>query len=237
MNQDNWYHNWQIHLEQYLQAPPRTGIYIHEYYPSIRSSLEIACGSSRDSIYLAKKGVEATASDYEGRLIQDLKDRFSYPNLKYQQADAFCLPFENDSFDIVFHNGFFVLFNNNDDIKSMLVEQARVSRRYIVFFVHNKLNSALVKNFKELALSDSIYDIRFFEPNEIESIVKESAITPRSIKILKFGGQYDIFFSKRIKGILPNIVYPFRTRIIPRIYQYQSWKRTERVACHIELNK
>jgi hypothetical protein len=237
MSIDDWYRCWNIHLEQYLKTPPRTGMFIYAFFPTIKTSLEIACGSSRDSIYLAKKGVEATASDYEGRIIEDLKKRFNYPFLKYQQADAFHLPFQNDSFDIVFHNGFFILFSENYDIQRLLVEQARVAKEYVLFFVHNKLNAELVRNFQKLAPTDPIYDIRFFEPDEIKGIVYESAISIRSFKILKFGGPYDILFSKRIKRILPNVLYPFRTFIVPRLYKFQSWQRTERVVCLIELNK
>ena len=162
MNQDDWNKSWQIHLEQYLKAPPRTGIYIHVHFSKISNSLEIACGSSRDSIYLAKKKIHATASDYEDRVIQALKKRFSYPHLKYQQADAFHLPFETNSFDMVFHNGLFILFKDNENITKMLLEQVRVSRKYVLFFVHNGLNYNLVQQFKKLAPHDPIYGIRFF---------------------------------------------------------------------------
>ncbi len=237
MNKDDWFESWKCHLEQYLQAPPRTGIYIHANFSKIRSSLEIACGSSRDSIYLAKKQVEATASDYEDRVIDELKNRFNYSKLKYVQADAFKLPFHDNSFDMVFHNGFFVCFYKDQDIKTMLVEQARVSRKYVLFFVHNKLNIGLVNQFNRLAPSDPIYDIRFFEPNEIEQIVRDTDIDSRSVRILKFGGKYDMLYSKRIKRFIPNITFPLRTVIIPKLYEMQKWEETERIGCLIELKK
>jgi len=237
LNKDDWYESWKIHLEQYLKAPPRTGIYIHAHFPRINSSLEIACGSSRDSIYLAKKQVGATASDYEYRVIDELKKRFIHRKLKYQQADAFELPFNDNAFDMVFHNGFFVLFENNQDIKTMIVEQARVSRKYVLFFVHNKRNRDLVRQFGKLAPNDSIYDIRFFEPNEIERIASEANIDRCSLKILKFGGKCDLLYSKQLKRFILNIAYPWRTVVIPRLYEMQKWEKTERIGCLIELNK
>jgi len=236
MDKDDWYKSWQVHLEQYLKAPPRTGIFIHSYFPKLRSSLEIACGSSRDSIYLAKKGVKATATDYEGRIIDELKNRFNHFNLQYKQADAFNLSFADNSFEIVFHNGFFIYFSDNNKIFLMLEEQARVANT-IIFFVHNRLNNNLVKKFRELAPNDPIYDIRFFEPYEVESIVKKSNIKIKNMKIYKFGGKYDVFYSKRIKRIVPNIIYPFREYLIPRLYQLQSWEETERVCCVIRVDK
>lgn len=237
MNRDDWHVGWDAHLEKYLKAPPRTGIYIKNHFPSIRTSLEIACGSSRDSVFLSRKNVEATASDYAYKILINLKKRFRHPYLKYCPADAFDLPFRSNSFDMVFHNGFFILFNNNHDIKKMLIEQARVSRKYVLFLVHNRLNFELIKLFKGLAPNDPIYDIRFFEPTEIEGIVRDSEIQIQSLKILKFGGQFDLFFSKKIWWNFPNVLYPFRNRIIPILYRFQTWEKTERIACLVGLRK
>lgn len=233
MKREDWYKIWQYHLSKYLKSPPRTGIFIGEYFPSIRNVLEIACGSSRDSIYLAKKGISVTAIDYEERLIKCLKRLFRYSNLSYCVVDAFKLPFKNDTFDLVFHNGFFILFNKNEDIYELLREHARVSRKFVLFFVHNKLNINLVQIFSKLALRDPLYKIRFFEPKEVLEIVKNSKIKPRFVKIMKFGGTFDTAFS--ISG--SKLLYPLTVRIIPRLYQIQPWEKTERIACLIELNK
>lgn len=238
MDQNKWHQCWQVHLRQYLAAPPRTGIFIHTYFPFIKSSLEVACGSSRDSIYLAKKGVNATASDYEKRIVDFLRESFSQNHLTYVEADAFCLPFRNNTFDLVFHNGLFIYFNNNIQIYSMLREQCRVTKKYVLFFVHNRLNLSLVKRFAELSAHDPMYDIRFFEPDEIVKIVESASIDyPYSVRVFKFGGQVDILFNKRLKGAIPNILYPWREIIIPKIYQIQNWKTTERIGCLIEMKK
>jgi hypothetical protein len=235
MGQETWWKIWQRHLRNYLESPPRAGIFICEYFRSIRNSLEVACGSSKDSIYLSKKGVFVVATDYEVRLIHHLKNRFSYSNLFYQVADAFKLPFKENAFDLVFHNGFFILFKNNNDIYALLKEQERVTRKYILFFVHNKLNLRLVNNFSKLASNDSLYNIRFFEPEEVLNIIKNSGIRLRSVKILKFGGLFDFIFS--IRRMMPNLLYSFITKIIPRLYQIQPWVKTERIACIIRVDK
>lgn len=232
-DKEDWWEIWQHHLSEYLKSVPRAGIFINEYFPSVRKILEVACGSSKDSIYLAKKGFLVIATDYEKRLINYLKERFRYPNLLYLPADAFKLPFKDDAFDLVFHNGFFVLFNKNEDIYELLKEQARVSKKFILFFVHNKLNSNLVQNFSKLALSDRLYKIRFFEPKEVLEIINHSEIKPRVVKIMKFGGPFDVFFSKKSLKLL----YPLTAKIIPKLYQIQAWEKTERIACLIELNK
>ncbi len=237
MNQKDWQKSWEKHLEQYLQGPARNAFFILKLVPEISSSLEIGCGSSRDSIFLSRKGINATATDFEPNLIENLKARFKLPNLNYQQADAFRLPFAAKSFDLVFHNGLFVLFNNNADIIVMLKEQERVAKHYILFFVHNRLNFPLLEKFKKLAADDPIYNIRFFSPEEVRQIVRSAGLDSDVIEIYKFGGLSDIFLMKRIKKIIPNLLYPFRQKIVPELYRYQKWEQTERIACLIKLKK
>lgn len=237
MTKDDWFKIWEKHLDQYLKAPPRTGIFIHNYFNSIKSCLELACGSGRDSIFLAKKNVKVTASDSENRVIMDLKKRFIFKNLYYHQVDAFCSPFNDNSFVLVFHNGFFIYFNDNNDLCKLLLEQERISQRYILIVVHNKLNKDLVTNFSRLASNDKIYDIRFFEPDELINIVHMSGVRINKIRILKFGGFFDILYSKWLKRFIPNLFYPMRYFIVPKLYQYQSWEYTERIACIIDLKK
>lgn len=237
MDQDDWAESWQHHLEQYLQVPSRCGIFIHTYFPSISTALEVACGSSRDSVYLAQHGVNVAAIDYEERLINALKRKFSHPSVTYIQANAFKLPFRDNTFDMVFHNGFFIYFKCEDEIYSLLSEQCRVSKKYMLFFVHNELNTSMLHRFNDLAIQDPIYDIRFFNPSEVVDLVNHSSIEYSSLKLMKFGGPVDLLYSKKIKKIIPNLLYPLREKLIPRLYQVQPWRTTERVACLIELQK
>jgi hypothetical protein len=119
----------------------------------------------------------------------------------------------------------------------MLREQERVSRKYIVCLVHNSDNTKLVQQFKEKSKKDDLYKIRFFDNNEIVKIVEGSGIQYKSIRILKFGGFSDVFYKKVLKKYVPNILYPFRKYLIPKLYQLQKWENTERVCCIIELDK
>ena len=242
LNENNtkkfWQNTWKKHLETYFSTTSRTGIFIkHMFGHKIKSTLEIACGSSRDSIYLAQNGYFASASDYNNDMIKYLKNRFKIDNLKYITNDAFSLSLEENSFDLIFHNGFLIYFLEDEKIFQILKEQERVSRKYILIIVHNKLNENLITLFKKLSLNDKLYDIRFFEPDEFQRIVEDSKISYKKIIFFKFGGKMDRLYNKLIFKKIPNILYPFRTYIIPKLYQIQKWENTERVACLVELNK
>jgi ubiquinone/menaquinone biosynthesis C-methylase UbiE len=237
MNREQWSNSWKKHLETYQKGRPRTGIFAGAYAKGIVSSLELGCGSGRDSVYLAQNGVEAVASDYEPSVIGILKDQFKDGPVKFCVADAFDLPFRDNTFDLVFHNGLFVLFNQDQDLIRMLREQQRVSGKYILILVHNKDNRRLVAKFGALAPADPIHDIRFFTRNEVAQIVRSSGIKIKHVRYLKFGGKADAFHRRWFRKIIPNLLYPFRHFWIPRLYQRQRWKNTERIACLIELQK
>ena len=232
-----WSKSWKQHLEKYLNTTPRAGIFIKNYFRDIKSILEIAGGSCRDSRYLAYNGYEVTGSDFDENTLNYLqKERFLNDKLKYSKEDAFSLSFKENSFDLIFHNGFFVLFND-EDISQMLKEQERVSRKYIVIFVHNIENIKLANDFAKKSKEDDLYDIRFFSKDEIKNIVKDSGIKYKDIKILKFGGFVDAFYRKKLKKTIPNIIYPFSSFLIPKLYQLQRWEKTERICCIIRLDK
>lgn len=237
MNRLEWREKWQDLLHRYLGGKPNLGIFIDNYIKNIDKCLEVACGSSIDSIYLASKGLAATASDFEDNLIKTLQQKIKIDNLVYIIADAFNLPFCKNSYDLVFHNGFFVLFQDDLDICKLLLEQERISRKYIIVVAHNKENTNYFNRFRQLAKSESLYDIRFFTPAELKNIVKKSGIKYKSIMLLKFGGISDVFYKTKFKKIIPNILYLFRNSIVPKLYQLQSWEKTVRIACLIELKK
>jgi len=231
-----WQESWKQHIEEYLTTTPRAGIFIQNYFRDIKSVLEIAGGSCRDSRYLACHGYEATGSDFDEKTLNYLQRRFSNDKLKYSKQDAFHLSFKENSFDLIFHNGFFIYFDN-EKIFQMLKEQERISKKYIVIFVHNIENRELVDNFVKKSKEDDLYNIRFFNEYEIEKIVQDSGVKYKNIQILKFGGFVDAFYRKKLKKIIPNIMYPLSKFFIPKLYQLQIWENTERICCIIELDK
>ena len=234
-----WEKSWQNYLDEYLKKPPRAGVFLRQYFKNkVNTVLEIAGGSCRDSRYLANNGFDATGSDLDEKTINYLRtEKFPNDKLNYSVEDAFNLSFQDNFFDLVFHNGFFIYFDDNNQIIDMLKEQERVSKKYIVIFVHNKKNKKLIEIFKEKSKYDDLYKIRFFGKDEIVKIVKNSGIKYKKINILKFGGIFDAFYKKRLKKIIPNILYSVREQVIPKLYQFQKWENTERICCIIELDK
>lgn len=231
-----WESAWARHLEQYLTGAPRTGYWIMQRMALRgRAVLEIAGGSCRDSRFLASAGIDCTGSDFEKKTLDYLASRFSDSTLKLRQADGFSMPFDDDQFHASFHNGFWVLFSDLD-IKKLALEQARITRRYMIILVHNKLNTDLVKIFEQKSRIDDLYNIRFFEPNEIARILGDTGIRVKSLVIEKFGGPVDALYRREWSGGAKWIA-AFTRWFVPKLYALQPWRKVERIACIIELDK
>lgn len=230
-----WADAWTRHLETYLDATPRTGIWLeHVFAPQKPKTLEIAGGSCRDSRHLFQRGWDASGSDFDSRTIAYLDKRFNQLGQPLLQLDAFSTNVADKSFSVTFHNGFYVLFNNDADVVALLREQARITRDVMVVIVHNALNLRLRDQFARLGSNDPVYRIRFFAPDQIVSIIRASGVPCSSIKVRKFGGRADALYRDEIKG-LPNLLRKAAPALVPRLYACQSWANTERVAVIIRL--
>lgn len=95
------------------------------------SVLEVGCGSGYYSevfAALVPGGVHYTGIDYSGTMIARARDH--YPSTSFKIADATRLPFEDNSFDVVF-NG--VSLMHIVEYQVAIREAARVAARYCVF--------------------------------------------------------------------------------------------------------
>ena len=238
INNDIWPELWSQYLDQYLSKPPRTGYWIDAHFGRHNHSfLELGCGSGRDALYLASRGHEIVGSDLDDQTLNELNERFERDGLKFSPQDATKLSFENNRFDVVYHNGLWVLFDDDKTIESMLREQVRVAKKRAVILVHNAENPTLRAQFKRRAdAGEPLYDIRFFSRKDVLDLVERIDLPIRNVELMKFGGRYDLLYrAKRVKRVLPNIVWPIRHRAIPRLYSLEPWHRVERIACVLEL--
>jgi ubiquinone/menaquinone biosynthesis C-methylase UbiE len=84
--------------------------------------LEVGAGTGRDSETLSSLGAEAWTLDYSEESLRLMADNIELP-VRIVCGDAFSLPIESDSFDVVFHQGLLEHFTNPGDI---LAENFRI---------------------------------------------------------------------------------------------------------------
>lgn len=102
-----------------------------------RKILEVGAGTGTMSVFLSNLGFEVTTLDNDSKILeiaQQVKDKFNGQNY-LQKGDAFKLPFADNSFDLVFHQGLLEHFKDND-IHHLLTEHLRVAP-IVIFSVPN----------------------------------------------------------------------------------------------------
>ncbi len=230
-----WVDQWKEKLEGYLRAPARAGRFIEgRFGKSVESTLELGAGSCRDSLYLASRGYRATASDFNQQTIDYLSTRFPSSGVSFSADDSRKLPFGDGQFDVVFHNGLIVCFDDDADVSAILREQFRVAKKYAVLLVHNGENAKLRAEFARLGASDPLYRIRFYTRADVERSLQLAGVRYRRLAFHKFGGVADAFYGPRIKGI-PNPLNGVAESFVNSLYPLQPWSRVERIAAVAEI--
>ncbi len=168
-----WVDSWTQHWADYMSTPPHLGPCLELLFPDKSwSFLEIAGGTMRDSAYLAKAGRRVTGSDYLPQVVEQARQVNASTKMDVLTLNAFQTGLPDDAFDVTYHNGLWVNFKDDEDIRKMLTEQVRISRRYIVATVHCAHNKRYREDFREKAKLDRLYDIRFFEVDELRAFLE-----------------------------------------------------------------
>ncbi|MEX0642670.1 MAG: class I SAM-dependent methyltransferase [Pirellulales bacterium] len=184
-SQQFWAQTWSRHFDDYARNWGRQAYYLRFIlHPDERQLLELGAGSFRDTVRLNQWGYDCLGTDFSDEAVARARRRYSDYAHCIHAMDATRLDVGDHSVDLSFHNGFFVLFDDDALIGRILAEQARVSRRRIVCTVHNALNRQQVERFRQLKQTDNLYDVRFFEPDEIRALLAPYC---RHVKLFPFG--------------------------------------------------
>lgn len=168
---DSWDRKWADIFDHY-QNDLRHAYYIHAMLEGDeRHVLEIAAGSFRDMAELRRRGIDCEGMDFSPESIKRAKRRFPDFANAIHHASAFAMPFADNAFDATYHNGFWVLFSD-EQIEELAVEQARISHSRMIATVHNAHNKQFVDYFEKKKAEDPLYDIRFFEADEIAELMR-----------------------------------------------------------------
>lgn len=184
-HKEEWDEKWKLIFNHY-QQDLRHSYYVNAFLDEDdKRVLEMGAGSFRDMAQLNKLGIDCWGTDFSETSVSLAKKHFLSLENKIFQSDAFSLKNIRDKeFDCTFHNGLWVLFEDDQEILKLAKEQARVTKRKLIATVHNAHNKEFIEYFKQLSKNDELYKIRFFEKDEISDIILSVC---KSVEIIPVG--------------------------------------------------
>lgn len=172
-NKEHWDRYWREEVSSEIHEELLRQIFRHLDVKG-QMILEVGAGGGLDSIALAEKGAKVIALDYSSTAIDKIARNAAAhgAHLCLVIAEAHNLPFANDSFDLVFHQGLLEHFANP---LKLLLEQNRVIKkgRYILVDVPQRYNLYTIE--KRIAMRRGRWFTgweREFNIRELESLLK-----------------------------------------------------------------
>jgi hypothetical protein len=223
-NPADWDAKW-VGIFNHYQRDLRHAHYIRAMLePGEESLLEIAAGSFRDMAALRRMGINCSGMDFSGESVARAKSAFP-PYADYiHRMSAFEISFADDSFDVTYHNGFWIYFNDQN-IKTLAQEQARITKKHMIATVHNIHNQRFVDYFDKMKQSDPLYDIRFFAVDEISSLMREVCNDVRVIPVGKYKRRHEDMMIKL------GLTHPTLIRSYLDVSGHHLLDRSERLLC------
>lgn len=138
MNWEQYYKERPVSLERFINDIWDHKPFLVEITSSAKKNkeiLEVGSGSGALSVFLSHLGYKIISIDNDEGVLNIARQNNGYLNGKVtlQKADAYRLPFKDNSFDVCFSQGFFEHFDD-EDIRKLVQEQLRVAR-VIIFSV------------------------------------------------------------------------------------------------------
>jgi ubiquinone/menaquinone biosynthesis C-methylase UbiE len=211
-NKEHWDRYWREEVSSEIHEELLRQIFRHLDVKG-QMILEVGAGGGLDSIALAEKGAKVIALDYSSTAIDKIARNAAAhgAHLCLVIAEAHNLPFANDSFDLVFHQGLLEHFANP---LKLLLEQTRVIKkgRYILVDVPQTYNLYTIE--KCIAMRRGRWFTgweREFSIRELESLLKTAGFA--------LDGAYGWGYYPALFGWLR------RTAWLHRRAQYVPWFR------------
>ena len=141
--------------------------------------LEVGAGMGGDSVYLAKQGAFVTALDYTDEALSAIREHAKIENveLSAKLGDTRQLPFNDESFDVVYHQG---LLEHFRDPLVILKEHARVLRKggYLAVDVPQTFTTYTIM--KKIAIAQGRWCAgweRAFSIGQLENLLRAAGLT------------------------------------------------------------
>ena len=216
---------------------------LSEFVPDLNGKwiVEIGAGTGRDSFTLAESGANVVVLDYADAAMEIIKNLNEKSRAKVLpvQGDAFALPFPDNSFDVVFHQG---LLEHFRDPSGILKENYRVLKPGGIAIIDVPQRWHIYTVVKHILIALDAWFAGWeteFSLGQLENILRQHGFEP-----IGFYGDwmYPSFFYRALREILWKFgiklpLYPFKVPVFWKLRKYLREKlRRKRLFCYTTLS-
>ncbi len=164
MKPHEWDNLFDENIGRYRRARPKRGQYLADFLHANgiqpESILEMGAFSGKDVRYLSQRFERALCCSLDKE--RAVFDAAAVADTSCVVADAFRMPFCDRAFELSFHSGLIIVFDDAQSAR-IIQEQVRVTSKYAVVFAHNRWNAldVAVSTFKRIR-GDSLFRYRRF---------------------------------------------------------------------------
>jgi len=127
MSKQNWNTQHLKYTEaEWINKQTLFAQYAIKFFPSTGKVIDVGCGQGQDSRFFSKHGYTVTSIDFSEQGISIAKEKSKSSNINFQVLDiSEPLPFQDESFDIVYSH-LAIHYFNKEKTKSIFKELSRI---------------------------------------------------------------------------------------------------------------
>ena len=170
--------------------------------------LDVGCGAGTYVRFLGRNGFRAVGLDYSFPSLQRAVTADTKKNGTYLEGDAYCLPFADETFDMVVSIG---TFQAMQDPQRALIELVRVLRQNGTVVVEGLNSRAIVSRIESILnrFKGIPPRIRTYSPQQVEEWLTTSGVTLLNRKGVYLAPRQLSIFNKIFDFNMTNMVFDY----------------------------
>ncbi|AIF69770.1 ubiquinone biosynthesis protein UbiE [Palaeococcus pacificus DY20341] len=205
----NRYDSWYLtKTGQYVDRTEKRLIFSMMHTKKGRA-LDLGCGTGNYTLELYKRGFNVVGTDLSFEMLKIAKTKL--PNVPFIKANAYNLPFKDESFDLVLSVTMFEFLKEPEKAVKEIYRVLKPNGEVVIGTMNGRSSWFFFKRLKSLFVETAYRYARFYTPKELEDILLSTGFKevesrgiiyfPSFFPFLSLAEKMDERFSERLKEI------------------------------------
>ena len=173
------------------------------------NALDLGCGTGNYTLELYKRGFQVVGVDISRRMLKIAQKKL--PNVKFIKANAYSLPFEDNTFDLVLSVTMLEFIHEPEKVLSEVYRVLKPGGEAVIGTMNGKSMWFIFKRMKSLFVETAYRYARFYTPKELENLMKNAGFKetesrgiiylPSFFPFVNISERLDEKFSDKLKNL------------------------------------